>query len=441
MSERNPADQPLREALEALERSAPDAPVPHPALVHRRPRWQLMLAPTVVTLAVGILIGSLGTQWLLEARSSALPTSSPQPSPTTASQAPASAIPSAAVGRFAWSTSPFEQGALATSIAYIDHRWIVTGSADGPAAWWSDDGVLWTASRVETASRNDRVASMGPVASVGSSLVSLGWWGPATGEDRVEGTYAWVSRDHGVSWQQTEAPPFGAAVTSGPAGLVAVPGWTGCCNETGPQALTARSDDGTTWQRIAADPVFADAALNSIAADSGGYVAVGGTWDPGSPGAGTSAAAWWSDDGEHWQRAAIDDVGDTSSDITQVVAGPKGFVAIGVYSGGTGPYATVIWTSPDGRTWQAQRLAEAGFPNGLLLGSDGVHLVAMGSSGGRVTAWTSSDGLAWTDEPVPQDLYPGDLAMGDGRVIAVANCGPTTDCFADILVTGSLRSP
>ena len=65
----------------------------------------------------------------------------------------------------------------------------------------------------------------------------------------------------------------------------------------------------------------------------------------------------------------------------------------------------------------------------------------MGSSGGRVTAWTSSDGLAWTDEPVPQDLYPGDLAMGDGRVIAVANCGPTTDCFADILVTGSLRSP
>ncbi len=442
MSERNPADQPLREALEALERSAPEAPVPRLALAHRRPRWQLMLAPTAVTLVVGILIGSLGTQWLMEARSSAGPIGSGQPAATATSQPPASASPSSAAGFFRWSRSPFEQGALATSIAYVDHRWIVTGSGDGPAAWWSEDGVQWNPSRVETATRNDRVASMGPVASVGSTLVSLGWWGPATGEDTVAGTYAWVSHDRGASWQQTEAPPFGAAVAGGPAGLVAVPGWTGCCTETGPQALIARSADGTTWQTIAADPAFADAALNSIAANPGGYVAVGGTWDPaGAAPAGTSAAAWWSNDGEHWQRATIDGVESTWSDMTRVVAGPDGFVAIGVYSGPTGPYATVIWTSTDGRTWRTQRLADTGFLNGLLLGSDGDSLVAMGSSSGRITAWTSSDGRTWTDEPVPQDVYPGDLAMGDASVIAIANCGPTTDCFAGILLTGSLRSP
>jgi hypothetical protein len=98
----------------------------------------------------------------------------------------------------------------------------------------------------------------------------------------------------------------------------------------------------------------------------------------------------------------------------------SGLVAVGYVYPGWHPTA---WTSPDGRSWTLQPIAdtEFTFPVAMAVGADG-GIVAVGRSGSSPLAWTSSDGTAWRPHPV--------ATLGDGtvaeRMTAVV---PTPDGF------------
>jgi hypothetical protein len=122
-----------------------------------------------------------------------------------------------------------------------------------------------------------------------------------------------------------------------------------------------RSVRGQPWLAVRADgATFADGSvIRGITYRTGRFVAVGGVLN------GTrevldaaTAAIWVSTDGSAWQRASAPQLGEHAW-LTDVQAGPTGFVAGGQIGTGTNADGTLLF-SPEGALWepvQAEGLA------------------------------------------------------------------------------------
>jgi hypothetical protein len=174
------------------------------------------------------------------------------------------------------------------------------------------------------------------------------------------------------------------------------------------------SDFGTTWQRLTLpSSTFSAAHFSSVSATTygdattSGYAlggSIGGTapvsGGVAAPNTGV-AAAWWSPDGRTRTKATVNRNPGVGTSLGGIDVGASGWVAVGSAEGGK---AAAAWTSTDGRIWQPIALGNFGAPApaagvptlpGLIVRSDGRHLVAIDEDQSSILMWISSDGVSW----------------------------------------------
>ena len=193
-------------------------------------------------------------------------------------------------------------------------------------------------------------------------------------------------------------------VTSWEGGFVAV-GADG--SDIGRNAAVWVSADGLEWSRVV-DPDGLDndgwQSMNAVVAGGRGFVAVG-TSAPGLHK--DDAAVWTSVDGQHWSRVADDSgvfTGSGDHQMLDVVVGGPGFVAVGSV-GSVDEGVAAVWTSQDGLVWSRSDhddgvFGGAGWQFMASVTLSGAGLVAVGGDGSGddldAAVWMSQDGLVWT---------------------------------------------
>jgi hypothetical protein len=177
------------------------------------------------------------------------------------------------------------------------------------------------------------------------------------------------------------------------------------------------SQDGKRWARAAAFPAVEGSVAVATAADGDRAIVVGSDH--------AGALAWVTTDGVAWSQsphsaALAGPAGGTH--MLTAVAWRGGFVAGGSHDDpAAGRTAGAIWTSPDGLTWQRVS-TDAAFDGTRVLGlaADADTLVAVGTNGdqtqGSAVAWVSHDGRRWDRVTSP--------ALAAGIMRAVAAGGP-----------------
>jgi WD40 repeat protein len=248
--------------------------------------------------------------------------------------------------------------------------------------------------------------------------------GPAT---------AWTSTD-GATWARTPAEDLDGGhpddMRSGGPGFLA----TGSAAPEGdPEGEYERaiwtSEDGVSWNRLPDDPAFGDTLFISAVAPGGpGLVAVG-----------SHLGAWYSTDGSTWERASVPPVppqvypGDDGETpqiyLTDVADLGSRLVSTGWAMLNDDSEVVVIWTSRDGRSWTDVPTPADVFPPGssisqITAGPDG--FVAVGRVGSSAAIWYSPDGRDWHLHGTgPDGLQLNSVAAGDAGYVAV---GASMDC-------------
>jgi hypothetical protein len=220
------------------------------------------------------------------------------------------------------------------------------------------------------------------------------------------------------------------AVADGDAGAVAI----GTIMEAGadeggaPEALMLHSLDGTRWERVGVGPEF---TLTDVAAGPDGFVAVGTrTGDGGRE----LTALVVSEDGRSWVTLPPDAHEGAEAYLEWVAAGPQGgYRAGGSLMGDVG--GAVSWWSIDGLRWQLDETPVVwAVPAGpaWLESRDAMVRIVPGEAG-------TGDAIPWSrlEEP-PRDpttlqLDPG--AVGSDAMVLTgsvgAPCGPFGSCAAE----------
>jgi hypothetical protein len=410
-------------------------------------------APETVTITIGVrplggpqacpgppgtpatvgLAEPLGTRTLLDG--GRVPPSPPSPAfqPWPAPSAPVLVLPAGAPPT-SWSrvadapllhVSPASNTAVATA---PDGRFVALASAiDGrqaPVVLHSGDGVTWTAGGSLPASGDTQVSA---IARWGNLLVAVGedttalWAAMAKGEatTAVPAGAAWTSTD-GTTWQRVpDQPAFAPGellrVTAGPAGIMAVRGL-----DVGSLVF---SRDGTTWSDA---PVGTPGAkVTGVAATDEGFVAVGSVE--------TSAAAWMSPDGQHWQRATFPDGSDASADLVSVAAQGRRVVALGAVPAPGDEAIPITWTglaswlsTDGGASWMQTGSALHGTaPDLYPSSSPDLYALSGGFIGvgpnaqGNMAVWTSVDGAKWQPATIDatSEEFGLSLAVSGSRAI------------------------
>jgi hypothetical protein len=341
-----------------------------------------------------------------------------------------------------WVTKPFPDEAILRSITAVGERLIVTGSASGPAAWYSDDGGdAWTRATVESSAKLID-PSLGPITRLGDNLVSLGSAEGAVG-DTTSGNDAdrhgaiWMSADNGTTWNylsHQEAPAAFTAIASGQSGLVAVGN-----RFDGTGAGVWRASDAKVWHETRERAAFDRATITSVVSNPDGFVAFGYRITNEPRPDSQWAAAWTSADGVDWK------LWDTSNP-----SGPAGLGAItdatvvpdgSVMASGYGFDQPVIWHWRGGE-WSVQGVTEARVGStAIATGGLGTVFVAqnktMDPTASRI--WFVSDGASDEWPYADADIAVTDVAVTDDRVVGIGNCGATADCSQPMLVIGRPR--
>lgn len=307
-------------------------------------------------------------------------------------------------------------------VAVTADAFVAVGSqTDAALAWTSSDGTSWTIASLPDAAG----AALNAVASDQRVVVAAG---------RARGKVAAWFRNGSGAWQVADLPAEPGAITAivaGGTGFLAG-GYLG--PEFGPAAAAFwRSDDGSSWTRVADQPSLDDGRVRAIArTDGGGFLAVGHRGSPGSDD--VDAVSWTSADGSAWQRAPAEPA--LSDALMQsVVAWHGRFVAVGTTEAGD---LATAWTSTDGLDWQPAPDAPALHSNSpyaphaemsdVLAAGDRLLAVGWNSSpsNGSAVTWSSADGAAWVRAPDEPSLSGGGMAAAaarDGLVIAVGSTG------------------
>lgn len=207
---------------------------------------------------------------------------------------------------------------------------------------------------------------------------------------RPTGTTVWSSAD-GSAWaleadpaELTATGPEGKpvvadAVRDAQGGTIAVGKVTGTSGDSAAIWRLA----GESWTAATINGA-APAALSSVAARRGSYVAAAGA--DGGP------RLLFSDDGMTWIEAAIPGA---TGYMLSVTSWSGGFVASGLNPDGTGTVS--VWTSSDGLTWTGKTDWKLPAKSGLVYGA-GSGLVTTSTSVTSGTSWWwSADGKSWQD--------------------------------------------
>jgi hypothetical protein len=230
--------------------------------------------------------------------------------------------------------------------------------AEGNDVWASEDGYTWHRSADRARDNDLRAGTILAVAAGGPGLVAVG-----------NDNQAWYSND-GSDWTLAEvpAPPtesFAAQGYSTPRvdmqGIVVagdrLVAWgnaaaTNAADTTMVAPVLWSSEDGVSWATVG--DVAGIGWLSDVAAGPDGFVAIGGAdlTDAGG--------IWFSADSRVWEAAeakGFRDAQRSSPEVTKssIAAASSGYVAVAGEAGcavGPCPGArAVIWSSPDGRSW------------------------------------------------------------------------------------------
>ncbi|MDR3341956.1 MAG: hypothetical protein LBT14_04055 [Treponema sp.] len=297
----------------------------------------------------------------------------------------------------AWTTSPnspFDTTAV-QKIAFGNNTFVATGS--GATAWYSTDGINWTASS----------STSGFVS--GNSISGLGFGGGmfvATGGSSNNTTRAYSK--YGVTWTASGTGTFnakgvaygnGTFVISGAGGQIAYTTdpvnntWTVLANDEtgtnfggtgnkefinavvygkgkfvagGGRGQTIYSTNGITWdQNDQTADIFLDGGfIDGIAFSGSRFVAAGGN--------GSKAVLAWSDDGINWTNVVEPRLG-VETEANNVAWGNGYFVAVGRNSG-VASYSSdgIIWTAIEDTTFAGSGI------NGVVFGKDKWIIVGAG---------------------------------------------------------------
>ena len=189
------------------------------------------------------------------------------------------------------------------------------------------------------------------------------------------------------------------------------------------------SSDGSEWELIEFDGWVGASSVGPVTANDTGFLAA-----INQPGQGTQL--WATSNGQEWQETyqfANDQF------VTDLAAGPDGYVAITRSRSDSDLGASSIWFSPDGRQWtltgsyDAPRLvgslaanATSGFAYAVYATPD-----SPGETGAsNLTIMTSSDGINWTPAS-PDGVF------GDGLAINTLHIGETAIYVAGFRLTSS----
>ncbi|MBA3431261.1 MAG: adenylate/guanylate cyclase domain-containing protein, partial [Actinobacteria bacterium] len=257
-------------------------------------------------------------------------------------------------------------------------------------------------------------------------LLAVGYSGDLGSRDGA----VWRSND-GIGWTASES--HGKLGGTGAQVMRGICYFRGGAIAVGREAIAGDSDaaawrtsDGVRWKRIASDGAFSgpgDQSANRVIATEKGLLAVGydarlGDWD---------AAVWSSTDGRRWEQVLVDPESvarGTQQEMTSVTYSRHRFVGIG-WEGTTRGADAVVWTSPNGSSWQRATsgpttLGGIGTQGMSGVVSGGPGFVAVGWSTFRddrdAAIWTSEDGTSW--DPVPHDetVFGG---IGDQLIWAI----------------------
>jgi hypothetical protein len=158
---------------------------------------------------------------------------------------------------------------------------------------------------------------------------------------------------------------------------------------------------------------------------------------------GVTMVSTFSADGLHWTAGRPLATGSLESwvDITQVVEGPSGLLAVGRYPGAaSGGPATInaLWTSTDGLTWSLVQ-PSADFASASVYwvngGSTGFIASGIEKDGKTQAVWLSADGRSWTVVPLTSPAFGEFVLDGatnfaggyviSGAVLKDSECGQT----------------
>jgi hypothetical protein len=199
----------------------------------------------------------------------------------------------------------------------------------------------------------------------------------------------------------------------------------------GPNAETGTD---LAWQQVATFATAKNVSVSDVAAGPGGYVAVGVLIDGvvteiGIEGT-TSPAIWHSTDGTTWTEGDASAFGGHAP--FAITSDGSRYVAL-LYDGDR----TLVYQSVDGRTWGliASQPITTDVRVWDIAAAPGFGFIALGARNVsyELSLWNSSDGAAWTKQlDVADGLQPNRLAIGPNEALAFGY-GPTEPSLAPVL--------
>lgn len=283
-----------------------------------------------------------------------------------------------------------------------------------------------------------------------AALVRVAWTGTRfLAVDRLEGILQ-ASTD-GRTWAKQPRIDDGYVqqVVVGPTGLLAV----GEVNELGRVAIW-HSPDGADWTGTPDAPSLHGRdgtfiSMASVVATGTGWLAVGSENLNCVPAACrlVRAVGWTSPDGLAWTRST-DGASMQHAEMTGVVRGPSGYVAVGDAAADPSredsPIRPAVWTSPDGRTWTrsgnlpivtAAADAEVGLDDVTVIGDRVVTVGHVSSKGApsEAFAWWR-DGGPWSSVDVGPYIrsQPARLVAVPDGLLALLGTGVEAGCAGAI---------
>ncbi|GAA0950246.1 hypothetical protein GCM10009560_69420 [Nonomuraea longicatena] len=332
-----------------------------------------------------------------------------------------------------------------TRVAQAGGRYVAVGAASGDAGiWTSPDWKNWTSA----AFGGPRRQVLNDVVHGGRGWLAVG----ATQSGTATTDPLLVTSADGKEWKRVDAPgraddhPYldVRAAAAGEKGYV-LAGEDRSTSGTASAAIWFSSDLKTFTRSRKLPRDGADARVHDVAANPGGYVAVGGT----GTGEAEQAVVWTAAaDGLDWtQRPRLSPPGAGASVLRQVVAHRGGLVATGAaqVDGERRPFAA--YSADGGENWEYSWLPadEAAAVHDLAAGKGG--LVAVGWHGvpgtGDSAAWVSPDGRAWNRQDPDLTRLSGDgmqwLAAVSVKGAEVAALGRSTTYASDHLTLWSSK--
>jgi len=224
--------------------------------------------------------------------------------------------------------------------------------------------------------------------------------GASTPHD-VASSGIWASTD-GLAWTVLDEPRAGRSLielAAHDSALVAI--------SASPAGFWMSDAEGQ-WTQTADADAFGGGLLTSVASNGKTLVVAGG------------GQVWTSTDGRAFEEA---EVPIADGNVTDVVAGGPGFVAVGSTYVASMEAKALVWLSRDGRAWEAVEDDEAFKMSELrAVGAHDGRLVATGWFTDAETglfftpsAWTSDDGTAWSRATVVDDHLP-DASSPEGAL-------------------------